>query len=28
VASSTQVTGSISITFGGVPRACRGPVTH
>ena len=27
-ASLTQVTGSVSTTFGGVPRVCRGPATH
>ena len=26
-ASLTQVTGSVSTTFGGVPRVCRGPAT-
>ena len=28
VASRIQVSGSVSTTFGGVPRVCRGPSTH
>jgi hypothetical protein len=28
VASSNQVRGSVSTTFGGVPLVCRGPATH
>jgi len=28
VASLTKVSGSVSTTFGGVPRVCRGPATH
>ena len=28
VATFTQVTASVSITFGGVPRVCRGPGIH
>ena len=28
VTSRSQVCGSVSTTFGGVPRVCRGPATH
>jgi hypothetical protein len=28
VASRNQVTGSVSMTFGGVPLVCRGPAMH
>jgi hypothetical protein len=28
VASCNQVTGSVSITLGGLPRVCRGPAMH
>ena len=28
VASASQVSGSVSMTLGGVPRVCRGPATH